>query len=117
MVVRQGDVFWAALLPPAGSEPGYRHPVVVLQSDLFNQTQIQTVVVCILTSNLRLATAPGNVLLARGEANLPRRGVVNITQLVAVDKSDLLAKIGTVSKDRLGQILAGVHFLLHPSEE
>ena len=117
MVIRQGEVFWAALLPPAGSEPGYRHPVVVLQSNVYNQTQIQTVVSCMLTSNLRLANAPGNVLLARGEANLPRRSVANVTQLVTVDKSDLLAKIGTLSKERLGQILAGVHFLLRPSDE
>jgi mRNA interferase MazF len=115
MVIGQGDVFWAALRPPLGSEPGFRRPVVVVQNDAFNQSQLRTVVVCALTSNMNLANSPGNVLLGKGEANLPDRSVANITQIVAVDKSKLLAKIGTLSRDRLGQILAGIDSLLRPS--
>jgi len=90
MVIRQGDIFWVDLETPSGSAPGYRHPHVVVQNNLFNQSKINTVVVCALTSNLKRAGAPGNVLLAKGEANLKKASVVNISQLVTVDKSDLI---------------------------
>jgi mRNA interferase MazF len=116
MVIGQGDVFWAALARPLGSEPGFRRPVVVVQSDAFNQSQLRTVVVCALTSNLGLANSPGNVLLAKGEANLPLRSVANVTQIAAIDRSKFLEKIGTLSKDRLEQVLAGLQLLLRPSD-
>ena len=84
MVTNQGDIFWITLKEPAGSEPGYRHPHVVIQNNLFNRSRINTVVVCALTSNLKRAKAPGNVLLNKGEACLPKKSVVNISQIFTV---------------------------------
>ena len=116
MVIRQGDVFWVDLGRPTGSEPGYRHPHVVVQNNVFNQSRINTVVVCTLTSNLRRGRAPGNVMLQKGEANLPKRSVVNISQLYTVDKRALSEKIGTLSKERIDQIVSGVRLLIEPRE-
>ena len=101
---------------PSGSEPGYRHPHVVIQNNLFNQSKINTVVVCALTSNLKRAGAPGNVLLAKGEANLKRASVVNVSQIVTVDKSDLIEKIGTLSPQRVSQVTEGIRLLVEPRE-
>ena len=114
MVVNQGDVYWIDLDDPSGSGPGFRHPHVVIQNDLFNHSRIATVVVCTLTSNLRLANAPGNVLLNQGEANLPRQSVVDVTQLYTVDKADLAEWIGALSESRVRQIVAGIHLLTEP---
>ena len=116
MVINQGDVFWVDLGEPSGSEPGYRHPCVVIQSDLFNRSRIGTVVVCALTSNLRRAKAPGNLLLKKGEASLPKQSVVNVSQIFTVDKEDLVERIGTLSRTRVRQILDGVSLLLEPRE-
>lgn len=116
MVIRQGDVFWVDPGRPSGSGPGFLHPYVVVQNDVFNQSRIQTVVVCALTSSLRRASAPGNVLLETGEANLPKASVVNISQLFTVDKEDLVEKIGTLSPERVQQILEGVSLLLEPRD-
>ncbi len=116
MVIRQGDIFWVDLGMPSGSEPGYRHPHVVIQNNLFNQSKINTVVVCALTSNLKRAGAPGNVLLAKGEANLKRPSVVNVSQIVTVDKSDLIEKIGTLSPQRVSQVTEGIRLLVEPRE-
>jgi len=111
-VIQQGDIFSVDLGTPSGSAPGYRHPHVVVQTNLFNQSKINTVVVCALTSNLKRAGAPGNVLLAKGEANLKKASVVNISQLVTVDKSDLTEKIGTLSPSRVEQIIDGIKLLI-----
>jgi mRNA interferase MazF len=116
MVINQGDICWVVLGQPSGSGPGYRHPHVVIQNNLFNQSRIHTVVVCTLTSNLKRAESPGNVLLAKGEANLPKKSVVNVSQIFTVDKSDLTEKIGTLSPTRVAQIVAGVRLLLEPRE-
>lgn len=115
-MIVQGDVYWVDLGTPAGSAPGYRHPLVVVQNDAFNRSRINTVVVCALTSNLARAAAPGNVLLRKGEANLPRRSVVNVSQLVTIDKLALSKKIGTLSKTRVREILDGVALVLVPTE-
>jgi mRNA interferase MazF len=90
VVIHQGDVYWINLGTPKGSEPGYRHPYVVIQNDVFNCSRISTVVVCALTSNLKRAESPGNVLLEKGEANLTKQSVVNITQIFTIDKSRLV---------------------------
>ena len=90
MVIHQGDVYWINLGTPKGAEPGYRHPYVVIQNDVFNCSRISTVVVCALTSNLKRAESPGNVLLEKGEANLTKQSVVNITQIFTIDKSRLV---------------------------
>lgn len=116
MVIRQGDIYWVFLRPPVGSEPAYRHPGVVVQNNIFNHSQIQTTVVCMLTSNLKRASAPGNVLLEEGEANLPKRSVVNVTQIIIVDKAQLSEYIGTLSPKRVRQILDGITLVLEPRE-
>ncbi len=116
MVINQGDVYWIRFGGPTGSEPGFRHPHVVIQNNLFNRSRIYTVVVCSLTSNIKRSKAPGNVTLRKGEANLPKKSVVNITQIFTVNKSDLSEKIGTLSKKRITQILDGVRLLTEPRE-
>jgi len=112
MVINQGDIFWVDLGKPSGSGPGYRHPHVVIQNNLFNKSLINTVVVCVLTSNLKRDKSPGNVLLLPNEANLSKQSVVNISQIYTVDKKDLVEKIGTLSPKRINEILDGVHILL-----
>lgn len=99
---------------PTDSEPGYRHPHIVIQNNIFNASRILTVVVCALTSNLKRAEAPGNVLLNKGEANLPKQSVVNISQIYTVNKSDLVDKIGKVSEQRVQEILEGIRLLTEP---
>jgi mRNA interferase MazF len=115
-MIRQGDLFWLNLGEPSGSGPGFRHPYVVVQSDLFNVSKIRTVVVCELTSNLQRAEAPGNVLLRKGEGGLERASVANVSQLYTVDKSDLAEKIGALSKSRVAEIFAGLRLLLEPRD-
>ncbi|MBI3016117.1 MAG: type II toxin-antitoxin system PemK/MazF family toxin [Candidatus Tectomicrobia bacterium] len=116
MVINQGDVFWIDLDEPDGSGPGYRHPHVVVQNNVFNRSRINTVVVCALTSNLRRAAAPGNVLLDPGEAGLPKQSVVAVSQIFTVDKGELGEYIGVLSKKRVHQILEGLHLILEPRE-
>jgi len=116
VVINQGDVFWIDLDEPTGSGPSYRHPHVVIQNNVFNRSRINTVVVCALTSNLRRANAPGNVLLESGEANLPKQSVVVVSQIFTVDKSQLDEHIGTLSKKRVRQILDGIKLLIEPRE-
>ena len=116
MVIQQGEVYWVALGEPIGSEPGYRHPHVVVQNNIFNQSRINTVVVCALTSNLKRAAAPGNVLLDAGEVNLPKRSVVNVSQIFTVDKSQLDEYIGALSSARIRQILAGIRLVTEPRD-
>ncbi|HZY65840.1 MAG TPA: type II toxin-antitoxin system PemK/MazF family toxin [Rubrobacteraceae bacterium] len=104
------------LREPGGSEPGYRRPAVVVQNDLFNTSNIRTVVVCALTTNLRRAGAPGNVLLDPGEANLLQQSVVNISQVFTVDQRDLVEKIGSLDSERASQVISGINLLLEPRE-
>jgi len=116
MVIRQGDVFWIDLEEPTGSGPGYRHPHVVVQNNLFNESRIQTVVVCALTSNLKRAEVPGTVLLDKGEGGLPKASVVNVSQLFTVDKSQLAEKCGTLSPRRVREIASGIRLLIEPRD-
>ena len=116
MEIRQGDLFWIDLGIPRNSEPGYRHPHVVIQNNLFNQSKINTVVVCALTSNLARAKAPGNVLLLKGEGKLKRDSVVNVSQMITVNKADLVERIGTLTAARTGEIVEGVKLLIEPKE-
>jgi mRNA interferase MazF len=115
MVIKQGDLFWVEFNEPKGSEPGYRHPHVVVQNDIFNQSNINTVVICSLTSNLKRASSPGNVLLRKGEASLSKASVVNVSQIITVNKSDLDEKIGHLSKERISKIVEGLKLLLEPA--
>jgi len=116
MVIRQGDIFWIDLDEPSGSAPGYAHPHVVVQNNIFNRSRINTVVVCALSSNLKRAAAPGNILLEAGEANLPKQSVVIVSQLFTVDRSYLGDLIGTLSKRRVREILDGIRLILEPGE-
>jgi len=116
MVIRQGDIFWIDLPSPRKSEPGYRHPHVVIQNDIFNCSNINTVVVCALTSNTMRASSPGNVLLKKGEANLPKASVVNISQIITLNKSELEEKVGTLSKKRTEEIIKGIKLLIEPKD-
>jgi mRNA interferase MazF len=110
--IKQGDIYWIRLSAPKGSEPGFRHPHVVVQNDVFNVSRISTVVVCAVTSNLKRAQAPGNVTLLKGEANLPKKSVVNVSQLLTVDKMDLTEKIGTLASERTQEVIDGIKLLL-----
>jgi len=116
LIIRQGDIFWVDLGIPKGSAPGYRHPHVVIQNNVFNASKINTVVVCALTSNLKRAKAPGNVLLKKGEGNLKKDSVVNISQIITIDKSDLVEKIGSLSPSRIKEVIEDVKLLLGPRE-
>ncbi|MBI3814164.1 MAG: type II toxin-antitoxin system PemK/MazF family toxin [Nitrospinae bacterium] len=116
MNIKQGDIYWINLGIPQGSEPGYRHPHVVVQNNVFNQSRINTVVVCAVTSNIKRANAPGNILLKKGEGGLKKDSVVNILQVITVDKSDLAEKIGTLPLSRVKHIIEGVKLLIEPRE-
>ncbi len=116
MVIEQGEIYWVDLGEPGGSGPGYRHPHIVIQNNLFNSSTINTVVVCSLTSNVKRGLSPGNVTLKKGEANLPKKSVVNITQIYTLDKNDLEEKIGKVNSERMKEILSGVQLLTEPRE-
>ena len=114
MVINQGDVYWVDIGEPVGSEPGYMRPYVVIQNNPLNQSAINTVVLCAITSNLALAKIPGNVLLPPNEANLSKRSVVNVSQLYTVDKSQLIDKIGSISWEHLLQVVQGVWKVIEP---
>jgi mRNA interferase MazF len=116
MEVSQGDIYWVRLEDPGGSEPGYIHPHVVIQDNLFNYSRINSVVVCALTSNMKRAKAPGNVLLEAGEGNLPKQSVVVVSQISAVEKTQLGEYIGSLNGPRIKQILAGIRFLQSMTE-
>lgn len=103
--------FWVDLGDPSGAEPGYKHQHIVIQNNIFNASNINTVVVCSLTTNLKRAKAPGNVSLNKGEANLPKKIVINISQIYTVNKSDLIDKIGQVTEKRICEILEGLNLL------
>lgn len=108
----RGEIWWAALPEPSGSEPGYRRPVLILQSDAFNRSRIQTVICLVITSNLKLAEAPGNVLLQKTDSNLPRSSVVNVSQIITLDKSFLTECVGSVSGNMMKQIEEGIRLVL-----
>jgi len=111
MKVSQGDIFWVPLEESNGTTSDHTHPHVVVQDNIFNNSRINTVVVCAVTSNLKRAKAPGNVLLEEGEANLPKQSVVIISQVSTVDKTQLGEYIGTLTEQRVNQVLAGMRFL------
>jgi mRNA interferase MazF len=116
MVIHQGDLYWVDLGTPHGSEPGYRHPHMVVQNNLFNHSKIGTVLICPLTSNLRWANSPGNVLLNKDEGNLSKQSVVNVSQVFPVDRSRLTYYIGTISPKRIRQVVDGIKLVIEPRE-
>lgn len=112
MVVAQGDVRWASLPAPIGSEAGLRRPVVVVQGNAFNASRLATAVVVPLTSNLRWAAAPGNVSLPSEVTGLPKDSVANVSQIVAVDRNVLSEAVGRLDERHLALILAGIDLVL-----
>lgn len=109
--INQGDIYWVLLPTADGVEAGIAHPHVVIQENVINRSRVQSVVVCALTSNRNRAALPGNVLLDAGEANLPRQSVVEVSKVSAVDKTQLGEYIGSLTGQRVQQILAGMQFL------
>jgi len=112
MVISQGDVWWADLGAPVGSQPGFRRPVVVVQGDSFNRSRISTVVCVPLTSNLRLADAPGNVLLDCDATGLAKDSVANVSQPVTLDRLSLTERVGTLPSAKLDLVLYGIDIVL-----
>ena len=112
MVIAQGDVCWADLPDPVGSGPGFRRPVLVVQGDAFNRSRIATVVCVPLTSNVRWAEAPGNVLLPRRSSGLPKDSVANVSQIVTLDRSLLTERVGRVSARQLALVFSGLDLVL-----
>jgi mRNA interferase MazF len=112
MVISQGEVWWADLRAPSGSEPGFRRPVVVVQGDALNRSRIATVVCVPLTSNLRWADAPGNVLLTARATGLPKDSVANVSQVVALDRTVLTERVGRLSHPKLELVLSGIDVVL-----
>jgi mRNA interferase MazF len=112
VTIAQGDVWWADLPEPSGSGPGFRRPVVVVQGDALNRSRIATVVCVPLTSNLKWAPAPGNVLLPSSSTGLPRESVANVSQLVTLDKTDLTERTGKLARPKLDLVLSGIDVVL-----
>lgn len=109
----RGEIWWADLPNPVGSEPGYRRPVLIVQDDIFTQSRIRTVIVVIITSNLELANAPGNVLLPRNATNLPRDSVANVSQVFTVEKAFLTERIGSLSVALQAEVDEGLRTIMY----
>jgi mRNA interferase MazF len=112
VVIRRGEIWWATLPIPHGSEPGYRRPVVVIQSDAFNQSRVQTVIAAAITSNVKIAGAPGNVKLTRRQSGLPQESVINVSQIVTLDKSYLTQRVTKLSPRVLAALEDGLRLVL-----
>ncbi len=111
--MQRGEIWWATLGEPFGSEPGFRRPVLIVQDDAFNRSRIQTVIAIAITTNLELAKAPGNVLLPKKVTCLPRESVANVSQLITIDKSFLSERVGSLPLDLLEQVDAGLRMVLY----
>ena len=112
MVISQGEIWWADLPAPVGSGPGFRRPVVVVQGDALNRSRLATAVCVPLTSNLRWADAPGNVLLASGTTGLPQDSVANVSQVIALDRNLLDERASKLSLAKLELLLSGLDVIL-----
>lgn len=110
--MRRGDIWWADLPAPAGSEPGYRRPVLIVQADDFNRSRIGTVLAVAITSNLGLAAAPGNILLPRRGSGLTRRSVINVSQIVTLDRRFFTEHSGQVPGGIMSQVDDGLRLVL-----
>jgi mRNA interferase MazF len=112
MVVAQSEVWWADLADPVGSAPGYRRPVVVVQADALNRSQLPTIVCVVLTSNLRWAGAPGNIVVSAKQTGLNRDSVVNVSQIVTIDKRQLTERVGRLPKRQMEAIFSGIDLIM-----
>lgn len=109
--MKRGEVWWAALPEPTGSGPGFRRPVLVVQSNPFNQSRINTVVVAVVTSNLALAEAPGNVRLSRSDAGLPKASVVNVSQVLTIDRALLTLRVKALQNSAMQRVDEGLRLV------
>lgn len=112
MVIARAEIWWTDLPEPKGSMPGYQHPIVIVQSDPFNRSDLATVIGVVITTNLALASMPGNVELTPQQSGLPKRSVVNVTQIVTANRADLLEFVSRLSDRKMAQIELGVRFVL-----
>jgi mRNA interferase MazF len=111
--VYRGEIWWATLTEPIGSEPGYRRPVLIVQNDGFNRSSIQTVIVVVITSNIELAEAPGNVMLSKKDTGLPRDSVANVSQVITLNKSFLTERVGSLPEDLQEEVDEGLRLVMY----
>jgi mRNA interferase MazF len=113
MVIRKGSIYWVNFSPGKGSEPIGRRPGLVIQNDILNDSNLNTVIMLAITSTMKLGELPGNIVLKKGEANLPKKCVVNVTQIKSVDKKSIKEKIGTLPKKRLDEVHEGLKLVMN----
>ena len=112
MVIERGDLWWADLGEPEGAEPGFRRPVLIVQAEAFNRSRLQTVIAVVLTSNLRLVDAPGNVLMPAKATGLPKDSVANVSQVITIDRDFLTEKAGRLRGQLLKDVDGGLRLVL-----
>lgn len=109
----RGEIWWADLPMPMGSEPGYRRPILIVQDNTFNQSRINTIIAVVITSNTELAKSPGNVLLPIGTSGLSKVSVVNVSQIITIDKNILTERIGRLSENYQEEVDEGLRIILY----
>ena len=112
MVIRKGSIYWVNFSPGKGSEPIGRRPGLVIQNDILNDSNLNTVIMLAITSTMKFGELPGNVVLKKGEANMPKKCVINVTQIKSVDKKSIKEKIGTLSKQRIDEVHEGLKLVM-----
>jgi len=112
MVIRNGTIYWVDFSPGKGSEPKGRRPGLVIQNDILNDSRLNTVVMLAITSTMKYGELPGNVILNKGEANMPKQCVINVTQIKSVDKTSLKEKIGSLTKKKMIEVYSGLNLVL-----
>ena len=112
MVIRNGSIYWVDFSPGKGSEPIGRRPGLVIQNDILNDSKLNTVIMLAITSTIKFGELPGNVVMRKGEANLPKKCVINTTQIKSVDKKSIKEKIGTLSKKKMDEVYDGLKLVL-----
>ena len=113
MVIRKGSIYWVNFSPGKGSEPIGRRPGLVIQSDILNDSNLNTVIMLAITSTMKFGELPGNVVLKKGEANVPKKCVINVTQIKSVDKKSIKEKIGTLTKKRVDEVNKGLKLVMN----
>ncbi len=113
MVIRKGSIYWVDFSPGKGSEPIGRRPGLVVQNDILNDSNLNTVIMLAITSTMKFGELPGNVVLKKGEANVPKKCVINVTQIKSVDKKSIKEKIGTLPKKRIDEVHEGLKLVMN----
>ena len=113
MVIRNGSIYWVDFSPGKGSEPMGRRHGLVIQNDALNDSNLNTVIMLAITSTLKFGDLPGNILLQKGEANMPKRCVINVTQIKSVDKKSIKENIGALSAERMAEVYQGLKLVMN----